>query len=348
VGLVEKKFNWEDYSEKFTVLARNEGRDAIYAELCLSYAHRLYSNNIPIIYDVEHLCKLVGYDKYYVLGASYETEKFYRKFKIPKKSGGFRTIHEPLPSLKEIQRWILDNILYNINISKHAKGFIHDLSIKDNAKYHRNQPCVLSLDIKDFFPSIMRHRVYGIYRSIGYTQLISNILSRICTLNESLPQGAPTSPALSNIICFNLDRRLAGFSKKYDYRYTRYADDITISGNIVAGRVIRFVKKILGDYDLFLNDNKTRLMQRHQRQEVTGIVVNEKMQTPKEIRRHVRQEVYYINKYGMDSHLDKIKDVRSNYVKHIIGIVNYIKFVNPNDRHAAQALSILMENYNKK
>jgi RNA-directed DNA polymerase len=335
--------DWAEYSDKFRSAAAKANRDELYVEDCLKYSHRLFLNNVPIIFDLTHFSILVGYDQEYLLGAAYATSKFYRKFKIPKKSHGWRTIHEPLPSLKEIQRWILDNILYSTQISIYAKGFVPGLSIKENAKFHRHNKLVLSIDIKNFFPSIKRHRVYGFFRSLGYSQCVSNILGRICTLDDSLPQGAPSSPALTNILCLNLDRRLGGFALKNGYKYTRYADDITFSGELDAGRVIRFVEYIFRKDDFVVNKEKTRLMERHQRQEVTGVVVNNKLQAPRETRRKIRQEGHYIKKYGIESHLDMIGNTRAHYVEHLLGRANFVKFVNKRDRDSKEVISILNE-----
>jgi RNA-directed DNA polymerase len=200
---------------------------------------------------------------------------------------------------------------------------------------------VLSLDIKDFFPSIKSHRVYGFFKKIGYAKPVSVMLTELCTLNGSLPQGAPTSPCLSNLLSFHLDKRLAGFAIRNNIRYTRYADDLTFSGDFEPGSVIRLVRKILNDDGLALNDDKTRLMQRHNRQEVTGIVVNDKMQAPRLTRRKLRQAIYYIEKFGIDSHMEFTKNEKANYDKHLYGIANFILFVNKNDIFAKKVRKIL-------
>jgi RNA-directed DNA polymerase len=159
--------NWEEYSAKFTEKALKHNFEQDYVKRCLEYASNLCSEGFPIIYDINHLSLLVGYKAEYVIAAAYGKKAFYREFKIRKKSGGERTISEPLPSLKEIQRWILDNILYVHQPSRYAKGFVPKLSIKDNARFHRAQPKVLSLDLKDFFPTVKRYRVYGVFRSFN-------------------------------------------------------------------------------------------------------------------------------------------------------------------------------------
>ncbi len=333
--------NWEDYVDAFTAKAQKQNRDPDYIEGCLEYARSLYRDGFPIIYDINHLSLLLGYQSEYVVAAAYSKKAFYRKFKVRKKSGGERTISEPLPSLKEIQRWILDNILYVHQPSRYAKGFVPKLSIKDNARFHRAQSKVLSLDLKDFFPTVKRYRVYGVFRSFGYCQPVANILARLCTLENELPQGVPTSPAITNLICRSLDRRLAGFALKHKLRYTRYADDMTFSGEFRAGALVTLVRKIVKNEGFSLNESKTRLMESHQRQEVTGIVVNHHLQAPREMRRSLRQAIHYIGRYGLNAHLAQIGETRRNYVKHLIGLANFIIHINSKDRDAIRTLQIL-------
>lgn len=333
--------NWEDYVVRFTEKARLQNHKQDYVARCLEYARNLYGEGFPIIYDINHLSLFVGYRAEYVIAAAYGEKAFYREFKVRKKSGGERTISEPLPSLKEIQRWILDHILYVHQPSRYAKGFVPKRSIKDNARFHRAQPKVLSLDLKDFFPTVKRYRVYGIFRSFGYSQPVSNLLARLCTLENVLPQGAPTSPAITNLICRSLDNRLAGFAIKHKLRYTRYADDITFSGEFRAGALVILVRKVVENEGFILNESKTRLMEPHQRQEVTGIVVNHHLQAPREMRRDLRKAIHYIERYGLNAHLFQIGETRRNYVKHLIGIANFVLHVNPKDRDALRALQIL-------
>jgi len=333
--------DWADYEARFMTSSIESGFDHAYIVRCLAYARPLYDSCLPIIFNKDHLSLLVGYKLSYLIGAAQRTTSYYRIFSITKRSGGQRQISEPLPSLKEIQRWILDNILYRLPPSRFAKGFVPKRSIRENARFHRNQEKVLSLDLKDFFTSIRVNRVYLFFHSLGYSRPLSRLLTHLCTLDGSLPQGAPTSPALSNLINVQLDKRLGGFALKHNLRYTRYADDITFSGDLHAGRIIRFVQKVVGEDEMRLNEKKIRLMERHQRQEVTGITVNQKLQASRETRRRLRQAIYYIDKYGIDSHLNFTQNMRANYIKHLMGIANFILFVNPNDAEAKNALNIL-------
>lgn len=335
--------NWKFYEKEFRIQAIQQGFDETYFLPLLEYASNLCQKKLPIIYDWEHFSLLVGYDSKYISGAFYETNSFYRHYTIKKRSGGLREISEPLPSLKEIQRWILDNILYKCQISRFAKGFVPEKSIRENARFHRNQVKVLSLDLENFFPSIKGGRIYNFFKRLGYQPKVSHLLTKLCTLNGSLPQGSPTSPALSNLISLRLDKRLAGFALKEKIRYTRYADDITFSGDFDEGQLIKFTRKVLAAEGFKLNEKKTRLMEKHQCQEVTGIVVNEKLQAPRKTRKELRKSMYYIKKYGIDSHIQFNQITQANYVKHLLGIANFILFVNPKDEEVKEYISYLHE-----
>ena len=332
---------WEKYKNDFTIQAGRNGFNKEEIKSCLNYAAFLSKQQLPIIYDQQHLALLVGYKLSYLIKASNSTFLFYRTFTIKKKNGGSREIAEPLPSLKEIQKWILKEILEKLECSKYAKAYISGTSIKENARFHRGQEKVLTIDIKDFFSSIKFRKVFSLFKRLGYSKAVTTMLANLCCLDGSLPQGAPTSPALSNLIVMNIDKRIAGFSKKYGFRFTRYSDDLTFSGAIVAGSIINFVKNVLLSEKLSINDKKIRLMHAHQRQEVTGIVTNQKLQVSKLVRKKFRQEMYYIQKFGLDSHLQKIRNTRSHYLKHMLGIANFVSFVNPQDTSVLKSASIL-------
>ena len=147
-----------------------------------------------------HFSSLVGYNTKYIRRSIISTKYFYRYFEIEKKNGKKRKIAYPLPSLKEIQKWILEEILYNVKISRHAKGYIPKRSLYEHLKYHKNEKTVLTLDIDNFFGSIDEDLVYNVFLNLGYSKNVSYFLSGLCCLDKCLPQGAPTSPYISNII----------------------------------------------------------------------------------------------------------------------------------------------------
>lgn len=339
---------WNNYKKRFKESALASGYSDDEISAYLSYAKKLHQKNLPIIYDQTHLSLLVGYDIQYLRSITNAQYLFYRTFKISKKSGGERTIDEPLPSLKEIQRWILDNILSRIQVSKHAKAFHKKRSIRSNAWYHQNKTYVVRIDVADFFGSIKYNKVYKAFVSMGYNEAVATMLANLCTKENKLPQGAPTSPALSNIVFLVADKRISSFMKKKDVRYTRYADDMTFSGDFEPGMVMKFVKSVLEENGLSINNKKTRVQKKHQRQVVTGITVNKKMKAPREMRRKLRQSVYYIEKYGLSSHLAKTENNKANHIRHLLGIANFILFIDPNDLETRRYSELLLEYLNEK
>lgn len=334
---------WNEYKVTFCKIAKKNGKSEEYCEECMIYAQNLWVNKIPIIYTQEHLCALLGYLPIYVYAAANSPERFYRKFSIPKKNGGIRIISEPLPNLKEIQKWILENILYNLKVSAYAKAYIPGKSIKDNVRFHRRQKKVLSLDIKSFYDCLTNWMVFQFFMENGYNESVAMMLTGLCCLNGSLPQGAPTSAALSNLLMKKFDEIVGKYCKEKEIRYTRYADDMTFSGDFDEVQVIRFIRKNLKSMGLKLNKNKTRVRKQGQQQEVTGIVVNYKTQVPKTVRKEIRKNMYYIQKYGLESHLNYIGTERKNYIGHLMGQISYALFINPKDREMKRYKHILEE-----
>jgi len=320
------------YKKKFVEKAQNVGYSYENIEKCLTYAEPIINKGLPVIYNTSHLSALVGYNKNYIKRAALSTPNFYKKYQAKKKNGKMRDLAEPLPSLKEIQHWILENILYKLEVSKFAKAYIPKKTIKEHFIFHKGQEIVLTMDLKNFFGSVNLGTVEQVFIHAGYSKLISNLLAKLCTLNQVLPQGAPTSPCLSNIIFFNLDKQISKYCINRKIWYTRYADDMTFSGDFDTDELIEFIKNTVESQDLNINEEKTLIMKRNQPQIVCGIIVNDKIQVPKEKRNELRQAVYYIEKYGLESHLEKIEWNRGNYIKHLIGVANYILFINPKDK----------------
>lgn len=309
-----------------------------YIDECLSYASRLLDNNMPVIFDFKHLSLLLGLEATELTYYLYvDDESFYTQFEIPKKSGKKRIIDVPSERLMEIQRWILDNILapMDSDLSDACCGFRKDTSIIANASIHCNKPCVLNLDLKDFFPSVTLDRVFYIFFNKGYTKKVSYYLAKLVTKNGVLPQGAPTSPMLSNHISIHLDKRLKGLAYTYCADYTRYADDLTFSGAVNITNMIPIIEKIITEEGFVVNKDKTHYSYNYQRQEVTGLVVNNRVSLKKEYINNVRQELYYCKKYGVNSHLEHIHSKKSFYKDHLLGKIEWIKTV---DKKKAEKL----------
>lgn len=341
--------NFDDYSKEFTYRAIEKGLSEDEIREYLLYAENLNEKSIPIIYDQKHLLGLLGIDNIYMYAITNSSDRFYRKFKIKKKNGKYRNIEEPLPILKEIQYWILKNILENCKCSEYSKAFKKNSSIKDNAKFHKKQNYIINLDIKNYFESIKIDSVYNLFLNLGYSKDVCVMLSKLCTNKGYLPQGAPTSPLLSNLITIELDNQLAKLSRdsRYKLRYSRYADDITFSGSnyINKYKFIKQVGNIIKLYGFTINDNKTRIITANKAQMVTGIVVNEKLQVSKKQRKQDRQCMYYIKKYTISEHLSKInwKSGEEKYIRHILGNVNFALFINPKDKDYIEYKKYLMQ-----
>lgn len=332
--------NRENYIKALRNALEDRAIDEAKASKIVDYACRLLNQGLPVIFDQDHLAHLLGYTLDYLQILSNNPQDFYKEYSIPKRHGGRRIIHEPYPNLKEIQRWILDNILLTEgilrSISPAVSGFIPKRDIIYNCTPHVGKKAIVCLDIKDFFGSITRTQVFFIFSELGYGKDVAGMLAHICTLNEALPQGAPTSPMLSNIAMRNVDDRIDSHCKEKGITYTRYADDITFSSarRFNYGHIIGYTRSLLGGKRLNLNDHKTKVFHRNHSQTVTGIVVNEFPQAPRKYRKQIRQEMHYLNKYGLEDHCMRINTLfdRESYVKHMLGKVNFVLHVNKNDR----------------
>ena len=302
-------------------------------ELIEEYNERLIENNVPIIYNLRHLRKFLDIKKSEQENYWGKTrQESYKIFKIPKKNGGYREIEAPTEKLKTIQRWIKDNILDSFQVSDFAKGFVKNRSIYDNALPHVNKEIVINLDLKDFFPTITYSDVFKIFKYIGYTTEVSHLLTQLCTNGKNkLPQGSPASPALSNLVCLKLDKRLSRLAEKNNFTYTRYADDITISGKKTIKYTLPIIYKIINEEHFIVNESKTRLQYSFQRQEVTGLIVNKKVSITKRLRKELENAIYFCKKHGVISHMEKIGCNKSFYKEHLYGIAYFIKMISPSE-----------------
>lgn len=244
-------------------------------------------------------------------------KKRYETFSIRKKSGAERTINAPNKGLKSILRSL--NFVLQCIYTPHeaATGFVADRSVVDNAKKHVGQHYVLNLDLKDFFHSFDRNWVklgfmYEPFNLNGDKEPLAFLLACLCThpfeingeIRTVLPQGSPTSPTITNILCRKLDKRLTGFAKRFGATYTRYADDITFSSLHSVYNDLEFNKElkriIEEDQKLAINPEKTRLQKSGYRQEATGLIVNEKVNVRRRYVKQIRMWLYYWEKYGYE------------------------------------------------
>jgi RNA-directed DNA polymerase len=250
------------------------------------------------------------------------TSIHYRRFTIPKRDGTPRAIWAPLPKLKAAQRWILRNVVERLPVHGATHGFLADRSIATNAAVHAGAEVVLKVDLKDFFPTVTFRRAKGIFRRAGYRDQIATLLALVCTEApreivehegktyfvalgpRCLPQGAPTSPALTNTLCLRLDRRLTGLAKKLGWRYTRYADDLTFSlplghaGKPRLGLLLGSIGRVAADEGFHVHPDKTHFARSGGRQKVTGLVVNGAggPRVPRSLKRQIRAAIHNLSR----------------------------------------------------
>lgn len=327
--------DWKNYKKRFKIACRRSNVKESDMNAFLKYAEKLCFLNLPIIYDVKHLSLLLGYEEELIFKISNCSEKFYRNFTIPKRNGKRRKIDEPYPTLKEIQKWILENIFQNISVSRFAKAYVPHGKLIDNVRFHKNQNIVIKLDIENFFRNITIQKVFSLFCKLGYNRQLSAILANLCCYKGYLPQGAPTSPYLSNLIALHIDNRISKYVIKRKLRYTRYSDDITISGDLSnsdISSVIWLVATVLQENGFVLKKSKTKVLRKSNQQNVTGIVVNEKLSVKRNVKKAIRQEVYYINKFGLESHISYKNIKQKNYCEHLMGQINWVLTVEKNNK----------------
>ena len=237
----------------------------------------------------------------------------YTSFEIKKKSGGVRHIDAPRRGLMNML-YYLNKIFQAIYTpSPAAMGFVSGKSVVDNAVLHVGKNYVFNIDLKDFFPSITQPRVWKRLQlqPLNIAQPVANVIAGLCCMKKKnedgtfsyiLPQGAPTSPIITNMICDKLDRRLLGLATRFNLTYSRYADDITFSSNHYVyaenGEFRQELERIITDQGFAINEKKTRLQKKVERQEVTGLVVNEKNNVTRNYIREIRSILYIWEKYG--------------------------------------------------
>ena len=251
-----------------------------------------------------------------------DRRKRYREFTIPKKSGGERRILAPRPGLKLLQTKI-NGVLQEVYRPRMATfGFVRSRNIRMNAEQHVGNRWVFNVDLRDFFPSINFGRVRGLFISQPYElpPSVATVIAQVCCHDNQLPQGAPTSPVLSNMICRRMDNELLSLSRKHSSVYTRYADDITLSSNRQVFPVALATSQdngfggatgpglellsVVQNNGFQINDDKSRLQRRTRRQTVTGLLVNEKVNVPRSYVRELRGMLHAWERYGMKAAQD--------------------------------------------
>jgi hypothetical protein len=284
---------------------------------------RRQENALPALADVTAFSKAVGLSIPRLRWLAYHREvdsgTHYHRWQVPKRDGSLRLISAPKPELKAVQRWITREVTEHLPVHGAAHGFLIGRSIVTNAKVHAGARIVVKLDIRGFYPTVTMRRVKGLLRRAGLGEQVATLMALLATESpreevvregktyyvavapRSLPQGAPTSPSITNALCMRLDCRLSGLAKKLGCRYTRYADDLTFSWHGTQGSdigaLLRAVTQIVRTEGFAIHANKTRVMRKGARQKVTGLIVNEApgrpdARVPRKTIRDLRSAIY--------------------------------------------------------
>lgn len=308
---------------------------------------QLFSTSSPLHFDEEAItwcADFLAIDKNTLIKILKNKSLYYSHFSIRKRSGGVRVISAPSSTLKTLQKTIYERMLMSVNIHPAATGFRHSVSILQNVNIHLGKSQVLKVDITNFFGSIKKPRVIKAFEKLGYSTSVSQVLAEVCTLDNKLPQGAPTSPILSNIIAFEIDTKLTAFSQKNGLSYTRYADDLTFSGeDFNFNTTLDYIDNVLFKERFIIQKKKTRFLSEKKRKIVTGISISsgKKMTIPKSTKRELRKNIHYILTKGLTEHKRFIGSTDPAYLKRIIGQLSFWHMVEPNNEFVKKSLSAL-------
>ena len=287
---------------------------------------RLLENQLPQITQVKQLCEAleltVSELRWFCYQRNASKHSHYTRFEIPKRSGAMREIWAPRPKLKKAQRWVNQEIASRLLVHGSAHGFLAGRSIATNAAPHTDSQVVVKLDVENFFPSVSWRRVKGLFRKAGYNEQIATLLALLCTESprkevqhedskyfiamgdRCLPQGAPTSPALTNALCLKMDSRLAGIANKHGWRYSRYADDLTFScpksskKKPEIGHLLGSVQRVMGEEGFKVKHEKTRVIHQGSVHAITGLVVNDDgaPRVTRQLKRQMRAAIHNLQK----------------------------------------------------
>ena len=312
----------------------------------------LQHNGLPVLSSPAELAQAMSMSisqlRWLAFHSDAPTRVHYVTFEVPKKSGGLRRLSAPHRKLSDAQHWILTNILNLLPVHVCAHGFIAQHSVLTNARPHVGASVVINADLSDFFSTITFPRVEGMFRKLGYSPAVATILALLCTEcprqalkfsdtiyyaatgARALPQGACTSPAISNQIAAKLDRRMSAMASKLEWRYTRYADDLTWSTTGVAapsvGYVLSRIRHIVDDEGFELNHTKTRVQRRSQQQSVTGVVVNDRTGVPRQSIRQIRAILHNAKQTGLDA---QNRNEHPHFRDWLVGMIGWIQMVHP-------------------
>jgi len=317
-----------------------------------AHVEELVRRGLPVLAEPADVARAMGIPvpelRWLCFHAEATDKPHYAYFEIPKRSGGKRLLAAPQPRLAQAQAWVLHHVLEKLPTEDPAHGFIKGRSTLSCALPHVGKDLVVNLDLSDFFPTITFGRVRGVFRGLGYSPAVATVLALLCTEAprtavvfegkrtwaavgpRALPQGACTSPALSNQVAKKLDRRLLGMSRKHGYTYTRYADDLTLSSakrtpSDLAMLLAR-VRHIVGEEGFVLHPRKGRIQRGAGRQTVTGIVVNDRPSVPREEVRRLRSILHHATTTGLAA---QNRDGLPHFEAYLRGKIAYLHMIDP-------------------
>lgn len=309
-----------------------------YMVACFEYAGNLHQRNLPVIFDFVHLAMYFKCSSEVLKGVVANVERHYDEYKIRKKAGGDRPIEAPDYMLKDIQRWIYLNILCkDTSIKDCVHGFIPKSMNKDkvrgvltNAAPHAGHDWLINIDLKNFFHTVKLDKVKDYFSSLGYEDEVVKTLTALCTYKSRLPQGAPTSPMLSNIIASTMDVMMLKYCNKRGIVYTRYADDLTFSANSdVEVPPIEDIYKIVYLNGFKVNRMKTKVRYKGCRQEVTGLTVTNGVHVSQRFKKEILRELHFCKKFGVYEHYKHLNTTKGLYKEWLRGKIMFVRQIDP-------------------
>jgi RNA-directed DNA polymerase len=285
--------------------------------------------------------------------------RMYRQFEIAKEKGKTRVIDAPDKRLKYLQRQIAGKLNQLYRVRNPVHGFVIGKSVKTNALAHLHKRFVLNLDLRDFFPSITERRIIGVLESLSIESRVAAIIATLCCHKNHLPQGAPTSPVLSNMICFRLDRELLAFAKGARCIYTRYADDITFSshqpmtalfegpvppsGHFPPDLLAPALRNALAANGFSIHPDKAHYADRHSRRMVTGLKVNEFLNVDRRYIRNIRAALYSVETLGRITAQQKFENDhggKSDLGAHLQGKITWLRHIRGQSDPVLRAIAV--------
>jgi RNA-directed DNA polymerase len=350
-----------DSPHRYRRLGLQDGRDPEVLERAVANASLVERQGLASVLTLKHLAWQSGASYIYLRRIIQRSEDPYREILRRRRNGAvMRTISAPDPPLMSVQRWILKNIVRHMSVHPSSCAYMPGDSIARCATLHLGAAWLIKMDVHDFFHSIDERQIFSVFRDVGYGNLISLELARVCTraalgprldLNSIpiytvssyrtprlgvLPQGAPTSGPLANVVMNECDRNLNDLGREYGLTYTRYADDVVFSsgGTFSHQRASELVKRVgvvFKQHGLSPHEAKTRVSPPGSRHVVLGLLLDdEAVRLPRETRQRIRDHIRGVRKFGLADHSRHRGFVSMfGFVNHVNGLIAFAKDVEP-------------------